>query len=346
MIIKNNKRLYQKAFMENFVDYIRVFVRSGKGGAGSKHFLRNKRTAFGGPDGGDGGRGGHIILRGNSNLWTLLHLRWHKNVLAEDGGNGSGNKKTGKDGKDIIIEVPLGTIARDEETGEIEAEILEDGQEIIWMSGGRGGLGNVHFKSSTNQAPEYAQPGEMGSEGYKILELKVLADVGMVGFPNAGKSTLLSSISAAKPEIADYAFTTLIPQLGMVAYRNHRSFCVADLPGIIEGAAEGRGLGHRFLRHIERNAALMIMVPADSDNHQKEYEILMKELEKYNPELLHKKRLLVITKSDLLDNELKKLIKKELPKNENHIFISSVTGEGITELKDVLWKIINDKAEN
>lgn len=328
---------------QNFVDYIKIFVRSGKGGAGSKHFLRNKMTAFGGPDGGDGGRGGHIILRGNKNLWTLLHLRWHKNVLAEDGTNGMGNKMTGRDGQDFIIEVPLGTIARDEETGEIEAEILEHDEEVIWVPGGRGGRGNVHFKTSTNQAPEYAQPGEQGIEGYKFLELKVLADVGMVGFPNAGKSTLLSSISAAKPKIANYPFTTLTPQLGMVPYRDYRSFCVADLPGIIEGAAEGRGLGHRFLRHIERNSALMILIPADSDNHKNEYNILMNELKEYNPELLDKKRILVITKADLLDEELEKLIAKELPKDEKHIFISSVSQKNLTQLKDELWNMINEE---
>lgn len=331
--------------MENFVDYIRIFVRSGKGGAGSKHFLRNKQTAFGGPDGGDGGRGAHIILRGNSNLWTLLHLRWQKNILAEDGGNGRGNNKKGKDGEDIIIEVPLGTIAKDEETGEVEVEILEDGQEVIWIPGGRGGLGNTHFKSATNQAPEYAQPGEPGVEGYKLLELKVLADVGMVGFPNAGKSTLLSVISAAKPKIANYPFTTLIPQLGMVSYRGTKSFCVADLPGIIEGAADGRGLGHRFLRHIERNAALMIMIPADSEDHKKEYQVLMDELEAYNPELLHKRRILVITKSDILDEELQKLIAKELPKHENHIFISAIVQSNIMELKDLLWEVINEEED-
>lgn len=331
--------------MENFVDYIRIFVRSGKGGAGSKHFLRNKSTAFGGPDGGDGGRGAHIILKGNAQLWTLLHLRWHKNVLAEDGQNGMGNNMTGRDGKDIIIEVPLGTIAKDGETGAVEVEILEDGQEVVWIPGGRGGLGNAHFKTATNQAPEYAQPGEMGVEGYKYLELKVLADVGMVGFPNAGKSTLLSVISAAKPKIANYPFTTLVPQLGMVPYRATKSFCVADLPGIIEGAADGRGLGHRFLRHIERNAALMLMIPADSEDHKKEYEILMQELEAYNPELMHKRRVLVITKADILDEELEKLIIKELPKNEEYIFISAVTQKNITELKDLLWKIINESED-
>lgn len=325
----------------NFVDQIKVFCRSGHGGAGSKHFLRNKLTAKGGPDGGDGGRGAHIILKGNSQLWTLLHLRYFKNVLAENGGNGSGNNSTGKNGKDIIIEVPLGTVARDEESGEKEAEILEDGQEVIWMRGGRGGLGNSNFKTATNQAPDYAQPGEPGVEGIKILELKVLADVGLVGFPNAGKSTLLSTITAATPKIADYAFTTLVPQLGMVEYREGRSFCVADLPGIIEGAAEGKGLGHRFLRHIERNAVLLFVIPADSKDHSKEFKILRNELEKYNPEMLQKDFLIAISKSDMLDEELKNAIKKELPKKVDHVFISSVTSEGIIELKDKLWTLLN-----
>ena len=297
---------------------------------------------MGGPDGGDGGRGAHIILRGNSNLWTLLHLRYFKNVLAEDGGNGSKNNCTGKDGKDIIIEVPLGTIAKDEETGKVEAEILEDGQEIIWLKGGRGGLGNSHFATPTNQAPEHSQPGEPGVEGWKVLELKVLADVGLVGFPNAGKSTLLSVITAAKPKIADYAFTTLVPQLGMVEYRDHRSFCIADLPGIIEGAAEGKGLGHRFLRHIERNSVLLFLIPADSNDHRKEFEILVNELKEYNPELLDKKFIIAISKSDMLDNELKEAIKKELPENTPHVFISSVVQQGLVELKDMLWAALNE----
>src|SRR3954464_9197320 len=288
----------------NFVDQIKIFCRTGHGGAGSKHFMRNKLTAMGGPDGGDGGRGAHIILRGNTQLWTLLHLRYFKNVLAENGQNGSGNNSTGKNGKDIIIEVPLGTIAKDDETGEVEAEILEDGQEVILVKGGRGGLGNSNFKTSTNQAPEYAQPGEEGSEGWKVLELKVLADVGLVGFPNAGKSTLLSVLTAAKPKIADYPFTTITPNLGIVEYRDGKSFCIADLPGIIEGAAEGKGLGHRFLRHIERNPVLLFMIPADSANHRKEFDILVEELEQYNPELLHKQFLIAISKSDLLDDEL------------------------------------------
>ena len=325
----------------NFVDQIKIFCRSGHGGAGSKHFLRNKLTAKGGPDGGDGGRGAHIVLRGNSQLWTLLHLRYFKNVLAENGGNGSGNNSTGKNGKDIIIEVPLGTVAIDEETGAKEAEILEHGQEIIWIKGGRGGLGNSNFKTSTNQAPEYAQPGEPGEEGIKILELKVLADVGLVGFPNAGKSTLLSRITAATPKIADYAFTTLVPQLGMVEYRDGKSFCVADLPGIIEGAAEGRGLGHRFLRHIERNSVLLFVIPADSKDHKKEFAILRNELEEYNPEMLQKDFLIAISKADMLDEELKNAIRYELPKTVDHVFISSVSGEGLVELKDKLWKLLN-----
>ena len=297
----------------NFIDYIRVFCKSGHGGAGSRHFMRNKLTAKGGPDGGDGGRGGHIILRGNRQLWTLLHLRYYKNVLAEDGENGSKNNSTGKDGEDIYIDVPLGTVARDEETGKLEAEILEDGQEFIWLSGGRGGLGNSNFATATNQAPDHAQPGEEGTEGWKVLELKVLADVGLVGFPNAGKSTLLSVVSAAKPKIANYAFTTLSPQLGIVEYRDGKSFCMADLPGIIEGAAEGKGLGHRFLRHIERNAALLFLIPADSDDHKKEFGILLNELEQYNPELLQKDFVIAISKSDMLDDELKRDIEKELP---------------------------------
>lgn len=303
--------------------------------------MRNKFTAMGGPDGGDGGRGAHIILRGNKNLWTLLHLRYFKNVLAEDGECGSGNNSSGRYGKDVIIEVPLGTIARDEETGKQEAEILEDGQEIIWMAGGRGGLGNANFATPTNQAPEYAQPGEDGVEGWKILELKVLADVGLVGFPNAGKSTLLSVITAAKPKIADYAFTTIVPNLGMVEYREGKSFCIADLPGIIEGAAEGRGLGHRFLRHIERNAVLLFLIPADSPDHGKEYAILVNELEQFNPELLNKQFIIGVSKSDMLDDELKQAIEKELPANIPHLFFSSVTTKGLVELKDLLWKTLN-----
>jgi GTP-binding protein len=329
----------------NFVDQIRIFCRSGHGGAGSKHFMRNKLTAKGGPDGGDGGRGAHIILKGNSQLWTLLHLRYFKNILAEDGEDGSKNNSSGKMGKDIIIEVPLGTIARDEETGKQEAEILEDGQEIILLQGGRGGLGNSNFKTSTNQTPDYAQPGEDGVEAWKVLELKVLADVGLVGFPNAGKSTLLSSITAAKPKIADYAFTTLVPQLGMVDYRDGKSFCIADLPGIIEGAAEGKGLGHRFLRHIERNSILLFLIPADSKDHKKEFEILLNELEEYNPEMLQKDFVIAVSKSDMLDDELKASIEKELPQNIPHVFISSVAGQGLMQLKDLLWNTLNAPAK-
>ena len=325
----------------NFVDQIKIFCRSGHGGAGSRHFMRNKLTAKGGPDGGDGGRGAHIILKGNAQLWTLLHLRYFKNVLAENGQNGSGNNSTGRFGKDIIIEVPLGTVARDEETGEMEAEILEDGQEVILVKGGRGGLGNANFKTATNQAPEYAQPGEPGSEGIKVLELKVLADVGLVGFPNAGKSTLLSRITAAKPKIADYAFTTLVPQLGMVEYRDGKSFCVADLPGIIEGAAEGKGLGHRFLRHIERNSILLFVIPADSRDHAAEFNILKKELEEYNPEMLQKDFVIAISKSDMLDDELKNAIEKELPQHIPHIFFSAITGQNLPQLKDLLWNTLN-----
>jgi len=303
--------------------------------------MRNKFTALGGPDGGDGGRGAHIILRGNSNLWTLLHLRYFKNVLAENGEGGSSNNKSGRFGKDVIIEVPLGTIARDEETGKQEGEILEDGQEIIWLPGGKGGLGNSHFATPTNQAPEHAQPGLPGVEGWKVLELKVLADVGLVGFPNASKSTLLSVVTAAKPKIADYAFTTITPNLGMVEYRDGKSFCIADLPGIIEGAAEGKGLGHRFLRHIERNSVLLFLVPADSENHKKEFEILVNELKQFNPELLHKQFIIAISKSDLLDEELIKAIEKELPDTIPHIFISAATQKGITQLKDLLWDVLN-----
>lgn len=325
----------------NFVDQIRIFCRSGHGGAGSKHLARTKYNSKAGPDGGDGGRGGHIILKGNAQLWTLLHLRYYKNVLAEDGENGSKNNSTGRFGKDIIIEVPLGTIARDEESGDKEVEILEDGQEVIWLKGGRGGLGNSNFKTATNQTPDYAQPGESGTEGWKILELKVLADVGLVGFPNAGKSTLLSVITAAKPKIANYAFTTLTPQLGMVEYRDGKSFCVADLPGIIEGAAEGKGLGHRFLRHIERNAVLLFLIPADSADHKNEFAILKKELKAYNAEMLQKDFIIAVSKSDMLDDELKRAIEKELPRKIPHVFISSATGQNLQELKDLLWKTLN-----
>lgn len=330
----------------NFVDQIRVFCKSGHGGAGSKHFMRTKYNAQAGPDGGDGGRGGHIILKGNKNLWTLLHLRYFKNVLAENGEGGMGNNCTGRSGKDVIIEVPLGTIAIDEESEIKEAEILEDGQELIWIKGGRGGLGNANFATATNQAPEHAQPGEPGDEGWKVLELKVLADVGLVGFPNAGKSTLLSVITAAKPKIADYAFTTITPNLGMVEYRDGKSFCIADLPGIIEGAAEGKGLGHRFLRHIERNPVLLFLIPADSKDHRKEYDILVNELEHYNPELLHKEFIIAISKSDMLDDELKAAIEKELPSDIPHLFISSLTQKGLMELKDKLWEALNKKSGN
>ncbi len=329
----------------NFVDYIRISVKSGKGGAGSAHFMRTKYNPEAGPDGGDGGRGGHIILRGNSQLWTLLHLRWYKNVVAEDGGNGRDNNSTGRNGEDVIIEVPLGTQAFDEETGELEVEILHDGEEVIWIPGGQGGRGNAYFKTATNQAPDYAQPGMPSTEGWKALELKMLADVGLVGFPNAGKSTLLSTITAATPKIADYAFTTLTPQLGMVPYRNDRSFCIADLPGIIEGAHEGKGLGHRFLRHIERNPVLLFLIPADSSDHRKDFEILVNELEMYNPELLDKQFLLAISKSDMLDDELKEAIAAELPNDVPHVFISSVTQQGLPQLKDMLWKALNTTTE-
>ncbi len=330
---------------KNFIDYIRIFCRSGHGGAGCKHFARTKFNPQAGPDGGDGGRGGHIILRGSKHVWTLLHLRYMKNVLAENGEGGSGNNCTGRNGKDIIIEVPLGTVAIDEETGIQEAEILEDGQEVIWIKGGRGGLGNAHFATATNQAPEHAQPGEPGQECWKVLELKVLADVGLVGFPNAGKSTLLSVVSAAKPKIADYAFTTLVPQLGMVAHRENKSFCMADLPGIIEGAAEGKGLGHRFLRHIERNPVLLFVIPADSNDHKKEFEILHNELKEYNEELLHKQFVIGVSKSDMLDQELMDAIRKELPSELPVIFFSSMTQKGIQQLKDALWIALNKDLE-
>jgi len=325
----------------NFVDYIKVNCRSGKGGAGSAHLYRSKGNPKGGPDGGDGGRGGHVILRGNRNLWTMLHLRYTKHIIAGNGVNGAKNRMTGADGKDAIIEVPLGTIARDMETGEFDCEITQHGEEVILLPGGRGGLGNDHFKTPTNQTPRYAQPGEPGLEVWKILELKVLADVGLVGFPNAGKSTLLSVISAAKPAIADYPFTTLRPNLGIVSYRDDRSFAVADIPGIIEGAHEGKGLGLRFLRHIERNAVLLFMVPADADDIPTQFNVLLNELKQYNPELLDKQRVLAITKSDLLDQELTDGLRKELPKGIPSVFISSVTGHGIPELKDLLWTAIN-----
>ncbi len=327
----------------NFIDYVKICCRSGKGGAGSRHLHRDKITSKGGPDGGDGGRGGHVIVRGSSQLWTLLHLKYRKHIFAADGEGGGSGRKSGSMGKDEIIEVPLGTVARDAETKEIIFEITEHGQEENLILGGRGGLGNHNFKSSTNQTPRYAQPGEEGEERWRILELKVLADVGLVGFPNAGKSTLLSVVTAAKPEIADYPFTTLVPNLGIVKYRDYRSFVIADIPGIIEGAHKGKGLGHRFLRHIERNAILLLMVPADSNDIKKEYEVLMNELKEFNEELLHKKHLLAITKSDMLDDELVEEIKQELPKNVPHIFISSVTGNNMQQLKDLLWKELNMK---
>lgn len=326
----------------NFIDYVRIFLRSGNGGAGSVHFHREKYVEFGGPDGGDGGKGGSIILRGNKQLWTLLHLKYKKHIHADNGKSGEGGQRTGKGADDIIIEVPLGTVAKDAETGRKEFEILEDGQEIVWMVGGRGGQGNAHYKSATRQAPRYAQPGEEGQEGWKILELKVLADVGLVGFPNAGKSTLLSVISAAKPEIADYPFTTLVPNLGVVPYRGDRSFIMADIPGIIEGAHEGKGLGVRFLRHIERNSCLLFLIPADSDDIKKEYKILAKELKLYNKELVNKPRIIGISKSDLLDDELKKMLAKELPKKIPHVFFSAMANDNLMELKDKLWKMMNE----
>jgi GTP-binding protein len=339
-IPKKNFATFTPMEKTNFIDLIKVFCKSGHGGAGSRHFMRNKLTAMGGPDGGNGGRGAHIILRGNKNLWTLLHLRYFKHILAENGENGSKNNCTGRDGKDVIIEVPLGTIATIETSG-ATVEILEDGEEKILLKGGRGGLGNSNFATPTNQAPEHSQPGEPGEETFVNLELKVLADVGLVGFPNAGKSTLLSVITAARPKIADYAFTTLTPQLGMVAYRDQKSFCMADLPGIIEGAAEGKGLGHRFLRHIERNPVLLFVIPADSNDHGKEFKILHNELKEYNPELLDKKFVIAISKSDMLDDELKEAVEKELPKKIPHVFISSLTNKGLVELKDILWESLN-----
>ena len=326
----------------NFIDYVKFCSRSGAGGAGSAHFRREKFVPKGGPDGGDGGRGGHILLRGNSQLWTLLHLKFKKHVIASDGKPGEGGKRKGADGQDIVLEVPLGTIAKKADTEELILEITENDQEVILTPGGRGGLGNDHFKSSTNQSPRYAQPGEPGIEEWIILELKVLADAGLVGFPNAGKSTLLSVISAAKPEIADYPFTTIVPNLGVVKYRDYKSFVVADIPGLIEGASEGKGLGHRFLRHIERNSILLFMIPADSMNINKDFEVLLNELEKYNPELLDKKRVLAITKSDLLDEELRNEISEELPSDIESIFISSVTNDGIDKLKDLLWRSMHD----
>lgn len=326
----------------NFVDYVKIHCKSGNGGAGSTHLRREKYIPKGGPDGGDGGRGGHVILKGNQQLWTLLPLKFKKHVKAGHGGSGSGSTSTGKDGEDMILEVPLGTVAKDEETGEVLFEITEDGEKQILLKGGQGGLGNAHFKSATNQTPRYAQPGEAGKEGWKILELKILADVGLVGFPNAGKSTLLSVISAAKPQIADYPFTTLTPNLGIVPYHDHRSFIMADIPGIIEGAHEGKGLGLRFLRHIERNSLLLFMVPCDTDDITKEYEILLNELKQYNPELMDKDKVLAITKSDMIDGELKAEIAKELP-DVPYVFISSVAQTGLDELKDLLWNNLNNE---
>lgn len=326
----------------NFVDYVKIHCRSGSGGSGSKHLYRDKWTSKGGPDGGDGGRGGHIIIKGNAQLWTLLHLKYQKHVKAQHGESGGRQTSTGKDGADVILEVPLGTVAKDADSGEVLKEITEDGEEFILLHGGRGGLGNAHFKSSTNQTPRYAQPGEAGEEAWKILELKVLADVGLVGFPNAGKSTLLSVITAAKPEIADYPFTTLVPNLGIVNYRDNRSFIMADIPGIIKGASEGKGLGIRFLRHIERNSTLLFMVPADSEDIASEYNILLGELKAYNPELLDKSRILAITKSDMLDEELKDEIIPMLPKVP-YVFISSVAQQGLMELKDIIWKTLNSE---
>ena len=330
---------------DNFVDYVKIHVKSGNGGGGSTHFRREKYIPKGGPDGGDGGRGGHVYLRGNKQLWTLLHLKFKKHVKADHGAQGSSNLKTGSQGKDVYIDVPLGTIVRDDESDEVLFEITDDGEERILQRGGRGGLGNNNFKSSTHQTPRHAQPGEPGIEGWKVLELKILADVGLVGFPNAGKSTLLSVVSAAKPEIGDYPFTTIRPNLGIVSYRDHRSFVMADIPGIIEGASQGKGLGYRFLRHIERNSLLLYMVPADADDIAEEYRILKSELKAYNSELLHKESILAITKSDMLDQELEDEIRVELDhrlSGINYLFISSVAQSGIVELKDEIWKLLQD----
>lgn len=327
----------------NFIDYVKVLCRSGKGGAGSRHFYRAKYVPKGGPDGGDGGRGGHIILKGNRNMWTLLPLKYRRHIFAGNGGSGSGGRSFGKDGEDVVVEVPCGTVVFDAETGEYLCEVTDDGQEVKLLRGGRGGLGNWHFKSSTNRTPRYAQPGEPAIERSIILELKMLADVGLVGFPNAGKSTLLSAVSAAEPKIADYPFTTMEPQLGIVAYRDNRSFVMADIPGIIEGASEGKGLGLRFLRHIERNAVLLFMVPADADDIKEQYDILLRELEQFNPQLMDKQRVLAISKCDMLDEELMEEIAKTVPDDVPHVFISAVTGQGITELKDMLWSAITDE---
>ena len=328
----------------NFVDYVKIFCRSGKGGPGSKHLYRDKLTMKGGPDGGDGGRGGHIILRGSKNHWTLIHLKYARHIHAGDGESGSLSRSFGKEGEDKVIEVPCGTVVYDAETGEFICDITNDGEEVILQKGGRGGLGNWHFRTATNQTPRFAQPGEPSVERTVILQLKVLADVGLVGFPNAGKSTLLSVVSAAKPEIADYPFTTLVPNLGIVAYRDGKSFVMADIPGIIEGAAEGRGLGLRFLRHIERNSILLFMIPADCNDIIKEFEILLNELKQYNPELVDKQRILAITKCDMLDDELMAAIKQEIPKDIQTVFISSVSGLGLSELKDLIWTEINKES--
>ncbi|MCF2499994.1 GTPase ObgE [Dyadobacter chenhuakuii] len=325
----------------NFIDYVKINVRSGSGGAGSLHFRREKHVEKGGPDGGDGGRGGHVILKGNSQLWTLLHLKYTKHIKAFDGKGGEGGRRSGSIGKDIILEVPLGTIAKNAETGEQLFEITEDGQEVILLKGGRGGMGNDHFKSATNQTPQHAQTGEAGLEAWVILELKVLADVGLVGFPNAGKSTLLSVVSAARPEIADYPFTTLVPNLGVVSYRDYKSFVMADIPGIIEGASQGKGLGLRFLRHIERNSILLFMVPADSEDINAEYETLLQELRIYNPSLLDKSRILAISKTDVLSEEERADLKSQIPASIPSIFISAITQEGIEQLKDQIWNLIN-----
>lgn len=327
----------------NFIDYVKILCRSGKGGAGSRHFHRAKYLPKGGPDGGNGGRGGHIILKGNRNMWTLLPLRYQRHIFATDGERGGENRSTGKDGQDRIIEVPVGTVVFDAESGAFLCEVTEDGQEVKLLRGGKGGLGNWNFATSTNRAPRYAQPGQPAIEKTVVLELKLLGDVGLVGFPNAGKSTLLSSMSAAKPKIGDYPFTTMEPSLGIVDYRGDKSFVMADIPGIIEGASEGKGLGLRFLRHIERNAVLLFLVPADSDDIKKDYEILLKELREFNPELMDKGRVLAISKSDLLDEELREEIVKELPEGIPTVFISAVTGQGLTELKDLLWREINSE---
>ncbi len=322
----------------NFIDHIRIECRSGKGGKGSSHLRREKYMPKGGPDGGDGGRGGHVIVRGNAQLWTLLHLRYTKHVIAEDGNVGTSNQSSGSAGKDQLIELPLGTVVKDADTGEQLCEVTKDGEEYILFPGGRGGLGNQHFKTATNQTPRYAQPGEPGIEKWVVMELKVLADVGLVGFPNAGKSTLLATITAAKPKVADYAFTTLTPNLGIVSYHDHKSFVMADIPGIIEGAHEGKGLGLRFLRHIERNSVLLFMVPADSKDIRNEYQVLLNELKQYSPELLDKDRLLAITKCDMLDEEMMEQLRAELPGDVEHVMISSVSGLGLKALKDALWR--------